>query len=98
MISVNKALSILKSNLFPSEQFEMKLLNQSDGYALFEDIFSTINMPPFAQSAMDGYAINLHNSKMYNIIDEVKAGDHHQPKLEKMFTWVNLYLLEKLWK
>lgn len=39
-------------------------------------------MPPFRQSAMDGYAVNMHNSGEYKIIDEVKAGDAHQPTLQ----------------
>jgi len=38
-------------------------------------------MPPFRQSAMDGYALNLQNSDTYSVIDEVKAGDSHQPIL-----------------
>ena len=47
------------------------------------DVFSPINMPPFRQSAMDGYALNLHNKSNYKIIDEIKAGDEHQPILNK---------------
>jgi molybdopterin molybdotransferase len=40
-------------------------------------------MPPFRQSAMDGYALSLHDSNNYILIDEVKAGDSHQPILKK---------------
>jgi len=40
-------------------------------------------MPPFRQSAMDGYALNIHNGSSYTIIDEVKAGDGHQPILKE---------------
>ena len=43
---------------------------------------SPINMPPFRQSAMDGYALNLHDSKTYSIIGEVKAGDDYNPTLK----------------
>jgi molybdopterin molybdotransferase len=32
---------------------------------------------------MDGYALNLHNKSNYKIIDEIKAGDEHQPILNK---------------
>ena len=53
------------------------------GYVLAEDVVSIINMPPFNQSAMDGYALHLHNHTQYTIIDEVKAGDAHQPVLQK---------------
>jgi molybdopterin molybdotransferase len=31
---------------------------------------------------MDGYAVNMHNWSEYQIIDEVKAGDAHQPTLQ----------------
>jgi molybdopterin molybdotransferase len=48
---------------------------------LAEDVFSSINMPPFRQSAMDGYALCLHNSDTYQLIGEVKAGDEHNPVL-----------------
>ena len=83
MISVDTALSILKGKLYSLNQFERKSLNQSVGYVLFEDIISPINMPPFAQSAMDGYALCLHDSLNYNLIDEVKAGDNRNPQLKK---------------
>ncbi|MFH6769118.1 molybdopterin molybdotransferase MoeA [Gaetbulibacter aquiaggeris] len=49
---------------------------------LYRDIYAPINMPPFRQSAMDGYALNLHNDFSYELIDEVKAGDSHQPILK----------------
>jgi molybdopterin molybdotransferase len=32
---------------------------------------------------MDGYAVSVHRSNSYKIIDEVKAGDGHQPKLKE---------------
>jgi molybdopterin molybdotransferase len=40
-------------------------------------------MPPFRQSAMDGYALNLHNNLTYYVIAEVKAGDNQMPVLKK---------------
>jgi molybdopterin molybdotransferase len=58
-------------------------LEKSGGYKLFEDVYSPINMPPFRQSAMDGYALNLHDDLTYTLIGEVKAGDNHQPILKK---------------
>jgi molybdopterin molybdotransferase len=38
-------------------------------------------MPPFRQSAMDGYALCLHNDLVYEIVGEVKAGDSHLVQL-----------------
>ena len=39
-------------------------------------------MPPFRQSAMDGYALNLHEKDRYEIIGEVKAGSDYEPELK----------------
>ncbi|MDU8885075.1 molybdopterin molybdotransferase MoeA [Yeosuana sp. MJ-SS3] len=83
MISVNTALSLLNNNIDSLNTIESKQLVHSLGHVLSEDVFSPINMPPFSQSAMDGYAINLHESKVYNVIGEVKAGDQHQLKLKE---------------
>lgn len=83
MISVEKAIEAVKNSCFPLKQTEKVSLNKGLGSTLSEDIFSPINMPPFNQSAMDGYALYLHDSNEYDLIDEVKAGDAHQPILKK---------------
>lgn len=76
MISVQDAFSILKNNLPPLQQVEYSLI-QARKHVLAEDIFSPINMPPFRQSAMDGYALCLFEGLEYEIIGEIKAGDSH---------------------
>jgi len=83
MISISDAISIVKRNAKPLLKETAKKVEKAGGYILFEDIFSPINMPPFRQSAMDGYALNLHDSLDYNLVGEVKAGDEHQPILKK---------------
>ncbi len=60
----------------------VKSVSKSLNHYLSQDVFSPINMPPFRQSAMDGYALRYHESDIYKLIDEVKAGDGHQPKLQ----------------
>ncbi len=82
MISVKDALQLVLSQSKPLEKYKVHL-NKALGSYLYEDVFSPINMPPFRQSAMDGYALNLHENTNYNLIDEVKAGDSHQPILKK---------------
>lgn len=81
MISIEQALTIVKKHTNPITKSETKSLKDCLGLTLAKDVFSSINMPPFRQSAMDGYAVNMHHSNTYKIIDEVKAGDSHQPKL-----------------
>ena len=82
MISITDAISIVKENGKPLLQATTKLVEKAGGYILFEDVISPINMPPFRQSAMDGYALNLHDDLSYNLIGEVKAGDGHQSILK----------------
>ena len=83
MISISDAVFIVKRNGKPLLKKTTKKVEKAGGYILFKDIYSPINMPPFRQSAMDGYALNLHDSLVYKLVGEVKAGDAHQPILKK---------------
>lgn len=83
MISVQQAIAIVQNNIVPSSNYKHLEVKEASGYILFKDVISPINMPPFRQSAMDGYALNLHDRLTYNIIDEVKAGDGHHPTLKQ---------------
>ena len=80
MISVQKAFSILQANLQVLPQTECSLF-QARKHILAQSLASPINMPPFRQSAMDGYALCLHDALQYEIIGEVKAGDSHRVEL-----------------
>lgn len=53
-------------------------IDVSDGLnkILAETVYSPIHMPPFNQSAMDGYALGDVTSESYQLIGEVKAGDN----------------------
>ncbi|MCB4807090.1 molybdopterin molybdotransferase MoeA [Tamlana sp. 62-3] len=82
MISITDAISKIKLSITPSFKTTIKPIEKANGYILANNLISPINMPPFRQSAMDGYALNLHDSLTYNLIDEVKAGDQHQPILK----------------
>lgn len=81
MISVEQALHILQYHCKASLKSETQLVSESLGFVLFENVKSPIDMPPFRQSAMDGYAINMHDSLEYSLVGEVKAGDGHQLEL-----------------
>ncbi len=77
MISVQDAFSILQNNLPALQETDYSLV-QTRKHIVSQNLFSAINMPPFRQSAMDGFALCLHDALVYEIIGEIKAGDTHQ--------------------
>ncbi len=82
MISVSQALQQITNNN-KTLPVEIRDINTALGYILAESVISKINMPPFSQSAMDGYALHLHDKETYKVIDLVQAGDGHNPNLHK---------------
>ena len=74
MISVKDAIEKIKINTQKGVISEIAIKDALN-HILAEDILSPINMPPFDQSAMDGYAVHMHNSQDYELIGETKAGD-----------------------
>lgn len=83
MISVKEAIQLVKDSTKPLLKKTIKPVAKAGGYLLYTDVKSPINMPPFRQSAMDGYAVNLHDDLSYHLIGEIKAGDDHQLILKK---------------
>ena len=82
MISVDQALHIIIREVAPETIVKKKVV-ECFGYVLAEDVISKINMPPFRQSSMDGYAIKLSAENSYKIVGESKAGNTEIKKLEK---------------
>ena len=82
MITVVEALEILNNIAICKNEIVLPL-HLSKNYVLAEEVYSPINMPPFRQSAMDGYAIHLNKENCYKIIGEIKAGDAVNIKLEE---------------
>lgn len=83
MVNIEEALNaVIKYSNQISTEIKLPLENCTNT-VLFQDVISPINMPPFRQSAMDGYAINLHEDLTYSVIGEVKAGDSYQPDLKE---------------
>jgi len=83
MISIDQAILAIKNACNPLLKETDLKVEKSIGYVLSQDIFSPIDMPPFRQSAMDGYALNMHKDLKYHLIGEIKAGDNHQMILKK---------------
>jgi molybdopterin molybdotransferase len=72
MITISDAIAKIKEHQIRLEEIEIKL-DQALGYVLSEDVHSPIAMPPFDQSAMDGYAI-CGNENEFIVVDEIQAG------------------------
>lgn len=76
MISVAEARGLIAERVLRLESVSVRLM-EGLGRCLAEDVFSPIDMPGFAQSAMDGYAFSWlgyeENGRM-EIVGEVAAG------------------------
>ncbi len=73
MISVQDALNTILNNV-PKLHATPMPLSESLGHTLAVDVLSPIHMPPFDNSAMDGYAIHEWNQSEYSVIGEIQAG------------------------
>jgi len=85
LISFEKAIEIVLKETKICGVEKVDIL-KSLGRFIAEDIFSPFDMPPFKRSAMDGYAIkfdDLSNTKIFEIKDEIKAGEEKIVEYEK---------------
>jgi molybdopterin molybdotransferase len=85
MISVAEAKSIINEQCSQLPVIK-KSLNDSSGCLLANDVISIADIPPFNQSAMDGYAFQYDdwlNNKELKIKGELAAGAHIKIKLEQ---------------
>ncbi len=76
MITVDQALSELFA-LVSELDTETVPLRQANGRVLAKDVNATRNQPPFAASAMDGYAVlgkSVSSGKTFAVIGEAAAG------------------------
>ncbi len=83
MVPVEKALQLVGNRIKPTQETITISMSDSLGFVLGKDILSPINMPPFRQSAMDGYALGSTEEKTFSLIGEVQAGDDKDPELKK---------------
>lgn len=74
MVSVFQALSIIDQNTDALASILLPL-SEVNGCVLAEDVKAPINLPPFRQSAMDGYAFQHGAQGELKLIGESKAGD-----------------------
>ena len=78
--------NLLKKISITNLESEKIELSMAEGRILSSDIISAINLPPFNNSAVDGYAIqdnNLNDFNRLKCIQRVAAGDQKEILLEK---------------
>ena len=80
LMSADDALSFLIDSASVTAMTEAVSLDDSLGRILASDIHSTINVPGFNNSAMDGYTIALNDTQVaqenlsFNVVDRIAAG------------------------
>lgn len=85
MISVEEAKSLIADYTAPLSPVRIDVA-KSAGYVLAGDVLSPIDMPPFPQSAMDGYALGMgskNEGSSFRLIGEVAAGSSIQFELKE---------------
>lgn len=77
LLPVDGVIADLLSSVDPVQETRFCSLSAANGRYLASDITSAINVPPGANSAMDGYAVNSANvvkGGLYDISDRIAAG------------------------
>jgi len=76
MVNYNEALEIIKREFekLTLHTEEVDLL-ESFNRILAEDVIADVDLPPFDNSAVDGYAIKFSDRTQWNIIGEISAGN-----------------------
>ncbi len=83
MISVPQALRLVQNHTKKTQRIINLPIDKALGYVLAKDIISPIHMPPFRQSAMDGYALGSLEEDNFIVSGEVKAGDLEDANIGK---------------
>jgi len=90
VIAIQQAFDILEAFRLELRQINLPL-REARNHVLAETLQSEIDMPPFPQATMDGYALAVHDALDYTIVGEIKAGDDNAVMLRageavKIFT------------
>lgn len=82
MIAVPEALSLIQRSITSNTVVEINI-SDALGYVLAQDVVSKIDLPPFRQSAMDGFAVRFWDKKQFLIKGEIQAGSNQEISLHK---------------
>jgi molybdopterin molybdotransferase len=85
VLSLDQALALLTKRLMPVVGLENVPLTEAHGRVLAEDVISTVDSPPFANAAMDGFAVRhsdlcaSEETAVLRIVARIAAG-HPAPE------------------
>lgn len=82
MIAVQQALHLIDKHV-QSNTFDQVNIVDAHGCVLAQDVFSDIDLPPFRQSAMDGFAVRDWEDAEFTVIGEIQAGSQKEIPLKK---------------
>jgi len=88
LLSVSEAQRFILKDFKPTEPQKLPL-EQASRRILAEDIFSSLDLPPFANSSMDGFAVHAsdigaatpEHSVILKVVGDIPAGKHQQIKV-----------------
>jgi molybdopterin molybdotransferase len=84
-VTVEKALEVIYTHIKP-KSLKILPIEEALGYVLAEDIVATHNLPPFDNSAMDGYAVKIEDSnKSVKVAHTIFAGDDSKEELHATY-------------
>jgi molybdopterin molybdotransferase len=87
MMSVDEAVGIIAARVAPVQDIETVALTEADGRILARDILATLPLPPFTNSAVDGYAVRsgdlpLRGEQAFPVTGRVQAGASAQAPIK----------------
>jgi molybdopterin molybdotransferase len=82
MITVAQALSLIEKHVKSNNFCELGITDAL-GFVLAQDVVSDIDLPPFRQSAMDGFAVRTWAENEFTIKGEIQAGSSEEVSLQK---------------
>lgn len=84
-VKVEEALEIIYKNISP-KSIKILPIEQSLGFVLAENIVASHNLPPYDNSAMDGYAVKVDDANKCVLVNHtIFAGDNSDAILETGF-------------
>jgi molybdopterin molybdotransferase len=79
VLTVEAAVAAIVARFSPVDGVETVALADADGRVLAEDLIATLQLPPFTNSAVDGYAVRgddipMREEKSFRVVDRLQAG------------------------